>query len=100
MGRRAERMWTIRVEEAARKQLKNFDSSTRKLIQSYINTKILRDGNPRDKGKPLKCNKKGLWRYRVDKYRIICQIQDQVLTVLVLKIGKRDSVYVDTTILD
>ena len=72
--------WTIRLEEEARRQLKKFDFNTRKLIQSYINTKILCSDNPRDKGKALTGNKKGQWRYRVNKYRIVCRIQDEVST--------------------
>lgn len=87
--------WTIRLEEAARKQLKKLDLDKRKLIQNYINTKILSSENPRDKGKALTGNRKSQWRYRVDKYRIVCRIQDEVLTILVLQIAKRDAIYDD-----
>lgn len=87
--------WTIRLEEEAKKQLKKLDFDTRKLIQNYINTRILSCGNPRDKGKALTGNRKGQWRYRVNKYRIVCRIQDEVLTILVLQIAKRDVVYDD-----
>lgn len=83
--------WKIKFEPIAKKQLKKLDSNTAKLIQSYVNTKIL--SNPRSKGKALSGNKKGLWRYRVDKYRIICRIQDDRLIVLVLTLGKRDEIY-------
>lgn len=88
--------WTIRVEEVAKKQLRKFDFDTRKLIQNYINNEILSSNNPRNKGKALTGNKKkGQWRYRVNKYRIVCRIQDEVLTILVLQIAKRDVVYED-----
>jgi mRNA interferase RelE/StbE len=87
--------WTIRLEEEAKKQFKKLDSDTRKLIQNYINIKILSNNNPRDKGKALTGNKKGKWRYRVNKYRIVCRIQDDVLMILVLQIAKRDEVYDD-----
>ena len=43
----------------------------------------------------LRGRKKGLWRYRVNKYRIICRIQNDILTILVLKVAKRDVVYDD-----
>ena len=36
-----------------------------------------------------------LWRYRVSSYRIVCQIQDDVVTVLIVRIAKRDEVYQD-----
>ncbi len=44
-------------------------------------------------GKPLKANLTGLWRYRVRDYRILCQINDNVLIVLVISVGHRKNVY-------
>ena len=38
-------------------------------------------------------DKIGLWRYRVGKYRIVCKLEDDVCTILVLQIAKRDKVY-------
>jgi mRNA interferase RelE/StbE len=34
-----------------------------------------------------------LWRYRMGDYRIICEIQDRVVTVLVLRVRHRKEVY-------
>ena len=76
-------------------KLKKFDLNTRKLIENYIDNEVLRNNNPRDKGKALTGNRKGQWRYRVDKYRIVCRIQDEMLTILVLQIAKRDAIYDD-----
>ena len=85
--------WKIKFKPLAEKQLKKIDIQNAKAIQQYINNKVL--FNPKTKGKALTGNKKGLWRYRVGKYRIVCRIQDEVLTVLVLTIAKRDVVYDD-----
>jgi mRNA interferase RelE/StbE len=49
--------------------------------------------DPRQTGKALKGPLGDLWRYRVGDYRIICDIQDRVLIVLVLQIGNRREVY-------
>jgi len=49
--------------------------------------------NPRSFGKALRYSKKGLWRYRVRDYRIICEIQDYRLVVLVVTVGRRDKIY-------
>lgn len=87
--------WKIEFTIRANKLLKKFDLNTRKLIENYIDNEVLRNNNPRDKGKALTGNRKGQWRYRVDKYRIVCRIQDEVLTILVLKVAKRDVVYDD-----
>lgn len=49
--------------------------------------------NPRSEGKALKGIFKGLWRYRVGDYRIICDIRDDSLTVIAIKIGHRKAIY-------
>lgn len=87
--------WKIEFTIKANKLLKKLDLNTRKLIENYIDNEVLRNNNPRDKGKALTGNKKGQWRYRINKYRIVCRIQDDVLTILVLQIAKRDVVYDD-----
>jgi len=38
-------------------------------------------------------DKKGLWRYRVADYRLICDIQDARVVVLLLAVGHRGKVY-------
>lgn len=35
----------------------------------------------------------GYWRYKVGDYRVICDIQDERLVVLVIDIGHRSKVY-------
>lgn len=50
--------------------------------------------NPRELGKPLKAVLKELWRYRVgDNQRVLCEIKDNELVVLTLKVGHRKDVY-------
>jgi mRNA interferase RelE/StbE len=44
-------------------------------------------------GRALQGEKRGLWRYRVGDYRLICDIQDQKITILVLELGHRKDVY-------
>lgn len=80
--------WTIKFEPIAEKRLKKLDKRTARVIQNYINTRIIT--NPKLSGKALTGSQKGLWRYRIGKYRIICRIRDNILTVIVLEIGKRD----------
>jgi mRNA interferase RelE/StbE len=41
----------------------------------------------------LQGEKRGLWRYRVGDYRLICDIQDQKITILALELGHRKDVY-------
>ena len=87
--------WKIRVDPFADKNLEKLDHPTRKKIREYLRYKVLAEGNPRSKGKALTGKKRGPWRYRVGKYRILCRIRDSVLTVIVIEIGKRDAIYED-----
>jgi mRNA interferase RelE/StbE len=55
--------------------------------------RVAADDDPRRLGKALKGPLGDLWRYRVGDFRVICEIRDGVLTVLVLQIGNRREVY-------
>ncbi|PAF46094.1 addiction module toxin RelE [Helicobacter sp. 12S02634-8] len=76
----------------AEKQLEKLGFATQKQISKYVaNLETL--PNPRQKGKALTGNLKGLWRYRVQDYRLICHIQDKELIILCLEIDHRSKVY-------
>ncbi|TFD03790.1 MULTISPECIES: type II toxin-antitoxin system RelE/ParE family toxin [unclassified Cryobacterium] len=49
--------------------------------------------NPRDRGQALTGILSGLWRYRVGDYRVVCDLQDAHLIVLVIDIDHRNSIY-------
>jgi len=85
--------WTINFSEVALKQLKKLDKSMAKRIIDYLDKRISTAKNPKQQGKALAYNKAGLWRYRVGDYRIICQINDETITILVLQIGHRKEIY-------
>ncbi|MCF2612540.1 type II toxin-antitoxin system RelE/ParE family toxin [Fusobacterium perfoetens] len=69
------------------------DNSTRTTLLKWINKNLVNCEDPRVHGKSLTGNKKGIWRYRVGNYRVLCDIQDEVLTILVLEIGHRSKIY-------
>jgi mRNA interferase RelE/StbE len=85
--------WKIEFKSKAEKQLNKLDKQSQQEIQSYLNERVLKLEHPKQSGKALTNNYKGLWRYRVDKFRILCCIQEDKLIVLVIKIAKRDVVY-------
>ncbi len=62
-------------------------------ILSFLRDRLQPASNPRQWGKPLHGDKGGLWRYRVEDYRLICDIQEETITVLVLRVGHRKNVY-------
>lgn len=85
--------WTLRISETARRQLKKLDPSTAQGLLRYLNRLLLQTEDPRQMGKALTANLSGLWRYRVGDYRVICQIEDERLVVLVVGLSHRSDVY-------
>lgn len=85
--------YKILFTEKAKKQLKKLDKHTAALIIGWLEKNIEGCENPRIHGKGLVENKSGQWRYRIGDYRVICEIEDQKITVLVLKIGHRREIY-------
>ncbi len=75
--------WVYRFDERALKELKKLGATAQKEILAYLDAWIATAEDPRRFGKPLRGRLAGLWRYRVDDYRIICQIRDDALLVLV-----------------
>jgi mRNA interferase RelE/StbE len=87
--------WTIEYDEEAVRDLKKLDRQVQREILDYMEDRIGRAKDPRSFGKPLRHSKFGLWRYRVRDYRIICQLQQAKLIVLVVAVGNRSTVYKD-----
>ncbi len=85
--------WTIEYAETARDQLRKLDKSTARRVLDYMDQRIAPFDDPRQMGKALKGPLGDLWRYRVGDYRIICDIRDGVLTILVLQVGNRKDLY-------
>lgn len=86
-------MWTVEFDDRARKELRKSDQDTQQRILKWLRQNIAGENNPRRSGKSLKGHMKGLWRYRVGSWRIISQIQDDKLLVLVVRIGHRRNIY-------
>ena len=85
--------WKIEYTETARNRLRKLDKPVGRRIVDYLDERIAPLENPRSAGKALTGPMGGLWRYRVGDYRVICEIQDEVLRVLVIEIGNRRDVY-------
>lgn len=85
--------WAIEYDARAIQDLKKLDRSIGREILDYMDQRVAKAVHPRAFGKPLRHSKFGLWRYRVRDYRIICELQDAKLVVLVVAIGHRKLVY-------
>lgn len=87
-------IYQIAFSEKAKKQLEKLDKPTAALIIGWLEKNVVGCENPRLHGKSLIGNKSGQWRYRIGNYRVICEIQDNKLVVLVLEVDHRRSIYI------
>ncbi len=86
-------MFHVVLSELARKELKKMDRHVSSMILGWIRKNLEGCENPRSIGKALTGDKSGAWRYRVGDYRIICNIHDTEIIILILSIGHRKEVY-------
>lgn len=85
--------YKVVLTDRAKKQLKKLDKCIASLIIGWLEKNIEGCENPRQHGKTLVENKAGQWRYRIGDYRVICEIHDEEIVVLVLEIGHRKDIY-------
>ena len=81
--------WAYSFDARALRELQKLDRHAQREIIAYLDERIATPEEPRRFGKPLRAALTGLWRYRVRDYRVLCQIQDNVLLVLVVSVGHR-----------
>jgi mRNA interferase RelE/StbE len=85
--------WTIEITRTAEKQIKKLGRTAQASVVRFLRERLQPAEDPRQWGRPLQGEKRGLWRYRVGDYRLICDIQDEKITVIVLEVGHRKDVY-------
>lgn len=85
--------YRVTFTEKAKKEFKKLDKYTASLIIGWIEKNLEGCTNPRQHGKSLIGDKSGQWRYRIGDYRLICEIQDQQITILILEVGHRKNIY-------
>ncbi len=86
--------WRIEFEETALKELAKLDKQVARRILSFLRERVAVLDDPRSVGEALKGSRLGeFWKYRVGDYRIITNIEDGVMRILVLKVGNRREVY-------
>ncbi len=86
-------MYTVVFTEKALKALKKFDKSVSRMLIAWIRKNLDGCDDPRRSGKPLTGNHSGKWRYRVGDYRIMAEIEDKKVVIIILTVGHRKSIY-------
>ena len=83
-------MFEIRFKKSVKKDLQKLSKSVQKRVLDNIQRNLAKDPY---KGKALSGEFKGLYRWRAGNLRVIYEIKNKQLIVLVLKIGDRKDVY-------
>ena len=85
--------YKVLFAERAKRDLKKMDKHTAALILGWIRKNLEGCDNPRAHGKGLTANRSGQWRYRVGDYRLLAEIQDDKIVILILNVGHRRDIY-------
>ena len=84
--------WTIEASERALRSLRKMDKQIARRVRDEL-LEIAKLEDPRSRGKALTGNLAGVWRYRIGDYRILCDIEDGRLVILVIDVAHRREVY-------
>lgn len=84
--------WRVELKAKAAQAINKLDAQHRERIRAFLKVQSTQS-NPRATGKALQGQLAGYWRYRVGDYRLICQIKDDRLVILVIEIGHRKDIY-------
>lgn len=85
--------YKVLFTERARKDLKKMNKTISALILSWVRKNLEDCENPRQHGKSLVGDKSGQWRYRVGDYRLLAEIRDNEIVILILTVGHRREIY-------
>lgn len=85
--------WTIEFDPRAVRDLKKLDRPVQRRVLSFLRDRVASAADPRSIGEALAGPQARFWKYRLGDFRIICQIRDAEILVLVVRIGHRSDVY-------
>ena len=86
--------WRIDFEDKAKGDLAALDKPIARRIIKFLRERVAPLEDPRSIGEALKGSRLGgFWKYRVGVYRLICDIEDDQVRVLVVRVGHRSAVY-------
>ncbi len=83
--------FTVKVTPAAQKQIRKLDPQVARRIRRFLEGTLQGIENPRALGTPLV--DQDYWRYRVGDYRVLANIHDDELIILVVALAHRREAY-------
>lgn len=85
--------YQVIFDKKAVKILKKLDKNVNAMIINWIAKNLDNCENPRSMGKALLGDKSGYWRYRIGNYRLVCEIRDKEILIIVIGVGHRKEIY-------
>lgn len=85
--------WKIEFVPAAAKELRALDRTSAARIVRTLEERIAASDDPRSLGGALVGEHAGFWRWRIGDYRVIARIEDERVTILVVRVAHRREVY-------
>jgi mRNA interferase RelE/StbE len=86
--------WEIELDRTAKRDLDGLDQQVRRRIFRFLYERVAKLEDPRSIGEALKGSEVGdLWKYRVGDYRIIANIEDRRICIVIVRVGNRREVY-------
>ena len=86
-------IYEIVTTEKFDKSFKKLDRQIQRMMKAWIEKNIVQAEDPRQRGKGLAANQSGQWRYRIGYYRILAEIQDRKLVLILIDVKHRKEVY-------
>jgi mRNA interferase RelE/StbE len=86
-------MWQVVYLPEARRELAALDRQVAKRILRFIGERVIPAADPRSLGAPLHGPLRKYWKYRIGPHRVIAHIDDETLTIVIVRIGCRSSAY-------
>ena len=84
--------WHLEVTDDAKFQIRRLDKSVADRVVRYM-LRVATLQSPTANAERLKGQDKPLWRWRVGAYRVIAEVDDGIMRILVVKVGHRREVY-------
>ena len=85
--------WKIEFDPKALSELTSLDRKDQKRILKFLRERVAPLEDPYIIGDRLRGPLRRFWKYRVGPYRIICDIQEKRILILVVRLGHRKEVY-------
>lgn len=87
--------YQVVYETKAIKSLSKIDKDQQAMILGWVKKNLVNTTNPRKFGKALKGNLKEYWRYRIGDYRLIVDISDNQVKIIIININHRSKIYIE-----